>query len=207
MKKTMALLLIVILTAILSGCKDQPIPYRQENHGTFVEEFPPHLDANGWWYITGYLTNDANPAELYSFQYTQAYMRKVSGGMPIYLLMLAVTNLQTGKHLFEAQLKPADMNIYADDSTVSFQPWSLLTRHEDSMDLVMEMENALLNLHLDLGKGAFWHADNGVLIMGLPNDPEQRSVYYSYTNMPTTGALTLRDDTGEQTVLSVTGKS
>jgi len=200
----------LILTALLLpffGCKDRAVPSRQEDHGSFVEEFPPHLNANGWWYLTGYLTNDANPSELYSFQYTQAYMRRVSGGMPMYLLMLAVTNLQTGKHFFESQLKLADMHVYANDSTVSFQPRSLLTRHEDSMDLVMEMKNALLNLHLGMGKGAFWHADNGVLIMGLPDDPEQRSVYYSYTNMPTTGALTLRDDTGAQTVLSVTGKS
>jgi len=202
------LMLIGIMTLLVTmcGCKDQPVPYRQEDHGSFNDEFPPHVSTNGWWYITGYLKDISSPEELYAFQFTQVDLRGITG-VAIYGLQLAVTNLQTGEHLFEYHFSPADMLVYADNTIVSFQPWSLLKRDNAGMDILGRMEKASLRLRLDLGKGAFWHGDNGVLVMGLPDDPVQRTVYYSYTNMPTTGELSFIDDSGGETVLTVEGKS
>ncbi len=64
-----------------------------------------------------------------------------------------------------------------------------------------------LTLTLEKGKGAFWHADNGVLAMGGEADPRRRTVYYSYTNMPTRGEVILHDPEGENKTMQVTGKS
>ena len=43
--------------------------------------------------------------------------------------------------------------------------------------------------------------------MGEPDDPIQRTVYYSYTNMPTAGEVVLHTPAGEKLALNVTGKS
>ena len=51
------------------------VPYRETNHGTFDEEWPPHKKCSGWWYITGYFSDKNNPEHLYSFQYTVAQGR------------------------------------------------------------------------------------------------------------------------------------
>lgn len=60
---------------------------------------------------------------------------------------------------------------------------------------------------MNKGKGAFWHAGNGVLTMGLTDDPQQRTVYYFYPNMLITGKVILPDNLNEKTILNVTGKS
>ena len=73
-----------------------------------------------------------------------------------------------------------------------------LKREADRMLLTVRTEDFDLDLALDKGKGATWHADDGVLVMGGAEDPRRRTVYYSYTNMPTSGQVTLRDAQGEK---------
>ena len=75
------------------------------------------------------------------------------------------------------------------------------------MILTAKVKELEVNLNLNLGKGAFWHGDNGVLVMGLPDDPLQRTVYYSYTNMPTSGSIKFIDDSCHRQEFAVTGKS
>ena len=43
--------------------------------------------------------------------------------------------------------------------------------------------------------------------MGLPDDPIQRTTYYSYTNLPSEGTLTVQDKSGQDRELEVVGKS
>jgi predicted secreted hydrolase len=69
------------------------------------------------------------------------------------------------------------------------------------MILTARHKDFSLDLQLDYGKGAFWHCDNGVLRMGL-DAPKESTIYYSYTNMPTTGTMILN---GKKT--AVNGKS
>ena len=209
MNKPLQLLVCVLLLSVfMSSCSDKPVPYRQENHGSFEDEFPPHAKGNGWWYVTGYLRDNDKEDQLYSFQFTQMNLRDVFPFLPpVYALQLAVTNMQTGEHLFEKHFSLANMPAYANEEAVAFGSRSLLTRNENGMEFSGKMKNAEMALHFDLGKGASWHGDNGVLIMGLPDDPVQRTMYYSYTNMPTTGEITFIKDNGERTELTVTGKS
>ena len=42
------------------------IPYREVDHGDFDTEWPPHKKVSGWWYITGYLTDQDNTEKTYS---------------------------------------------------------------------------------------------------------------------------------------------
>jgi hypothetical protein len=91
--------------------------------------------------------------------------------------------------------------------TVHFQSLAHLKREADRMLLTVKTDAVDLDLILDKGKGAFWHADDGVLVMGGAEDPRRRTVYYSYTNMPTTGEVIIRDQNGGSSRLKVTGKS
>ncbi len=200
------MLLLMASVFCLSGCNDKPVPYRQETHGTFADEFPPHEGVNGWWYVTGYLEDAANPSDVYAFQYTQFNIRKLTR-IPVYALQVTVTNLRTGEHFMQFWFGVAGCRVYADADRVSFQPHALLERSNNGMQMTARINRAALDLRFDFAKDAVWHGDEGVLVMGLPEDPVQRTVYYSYTNMPTSGTLRLRQPNGDCKTLTVTGKS
>ena len=182
------------------------IPYREADHGNFEEEWLPHKRSSGWWYITGYLTDKQNPEYLYSYQYTvaQGYLF----GKTIYILHIALTDLQKNTHLFKQKVKLfRGKNVQATNTEVIYAPYTRLVKEQEQFKLSMTTDEFDLNLELQKVKGAIWHCDNGVLAMGLPNDPKQRTTYYSYTNLPTKGNLTIRDESRRNFELEVVGKS
>ncbi len=185
--------------------KKEFIPYRQENHGTFDEEWLPHKDASGWWYITGYLIDNAHPDDLYSYQFT--VINPHLFGLSPYVLQLAVTDVQTGQHLFRQQMELGGKDIYIGKDTVHFGALAHLVRHTDRMDLTAKTDLFSFTLTLNKGKGAAWHGDDGILVMGMPEKPKERTVYYSYTNMPTTGQVCFTAKDGTQKDMQVNGKS
>ena len=89
---------------------------------------------------------------------------------------------------------------------VQFPKVCSLRKAEDSMRLQADTDSFSLNLKLIYGKGAFWYGDDGVLVMGEPQDPMQRTLYYSYPNMPTFGTVNLLSATTTKT-MDVVGKS
>ncbi len=196
----------LVILAFLAGCGNNMSPYRQENHGTFEEEFAPHEGVHGWWYITGYASDVEDPSRLYAFQYTQLCVNEIPL-VPVYSLQLNLTDMTTGQDLFEGSIRPGDTTVYAGGQEVAFGTSSRLTRTADGMDFFGQLDGAEMNLHFDLGKGAVWHGDNGVLVMGTPEDPVQRTVYYSYTNMPTTGQISIVNEAGETVNVQVKGKA
>ena len=181
------------------------ILYREADHGDFDAEWPPHDKVSGWWYITGYLSDPERPEYLYSYQYT--LLRARVYGVTVAVLQLAFTDLATGRHLFKQQFKLRQRELFGDGGEIRFPPLAFLQPGSDDISLTVETDEFSLRLDLDHGKGAFWHGDDGVLVMGEPDDPVQRTVYYSYPNMPTAGEITLRGSSGETTTLNVTGKS
>ncbi|ASJ09381.1 hypothetical protein A3L11_09130 [Thermococcus siculi] len=180
------------------------IPYREKDHGDFDEEWPPHEGVSGWWYITGYLNDKNNPERLYSYQYT--LLRARLYGITLTVLQLAFTDFQTGRHYFKQKFTLREKKVFENLPNLQFPPLAYLHKGKDGVGLRTNADEFALDLSLDYGKGAVWHGDNGVLVMGIPEDPKQRTVYYSYTNMPTGGKVTLRED-GEERTLEVTGKS
>jgi len=190
--------------------RDLKIPYREANHGSFEEEWPPHEGVLGWWYATGYLQDKSNPDRLYAFQYTQfnlpfrgeAPYRKD----PIYQLNLTFTDFHTGQYISEEVISPATESVYANDDSVVFGD-TRLVRGKDRLTLVGKGDSVQYSFDFEIAKAPVWHADNGVLVMGLPNNPKERTVYYSYTNLPTTGRVDYVSKTGEARSLQVSGKS
>ena len=183
--------------------KSYLIPYRESNHGDFNEEWLPHKKVSGWWYITGYLENIDNPKEIYSYQYT--ILRARVKIVTVIVMQLAITNFQTGEHLYSQTFKIREKKFYQ-DNVVKFSDEAVLIRNEKDMDLDINSAKFSLKLNLQNGKGAFWHGKNGVLVMGDLDDPKQRTCYYSYTNMPTTGELVFHNTNSGKSI-KVKGKS
>ena len=185
--------------------KRYAIPYRETDHGDFDAEWPPHRKVSGWWYITGYLREQERPEHLYSYQYT--LLRARIYGVTVAVLQLTFTDFTTGQHSFKQRFSLRGRKFFADENSIQFPPLAHLRRQAEDISLIVETDEFSLNLNLDHGKGAVWHGTDGVLVMGEPDDPAQRTVYYSYTNMPTAGEVVLRDAAGEKRRLKVTGKS
>ncbi len=190
--------------------RDHKIPYREADHGSFGEEWPPHKGVLGWWYATGYLQDTSNPDHLYAFQYTQfnfPFRAEAPYRIdPIYQLNLTFTDFQTGQYISEEVRSPATERVYANEDSVVFEDTSLV-RGKDHMTLVGEGNRVQYSFDLKIAKSPVWHADNGVLVMGFPNDPKERTVFNSYTNLPTTGKVSYVNKTGETIYLQVSGKS
>ena len=185
--------------------KSLTIPYRQADHGDFDAEWLPHRNVSGWWYITGYFTEPGKPDNLYSYQFT--VVRPRIFGLSPWLLQLAITDVKTGKHHFTQRVTLSDPDIYVTEDAVHYQSLAHLKRESDRMLLTVRTDTFDLDLTLNKGKGATWHADEGVLVMGGAEDPRRRTVYYSYTNMLTTGQVTLHDPVGGDRTMQVRGKS
>ncbi|MFW9784601.1 MAG: lipocalin-like domain-containing protein [Candidatus Heimdallarchaeota archaeon] len=182
------------------------IPYREEDHGDFDAEWPSHTKVTDWWFITGYLTEKDNPENLFSYQYTLLKPRVY--GLTFYVLQMAFTDFQTKNHLFKQMVTlRKGKKLYVNQNNVNYLPFSILKKKKEHMELSMITDDFSLQLGLQKNKGAFWHADNGVLVMGLPHDTQQRTVYYTYPNMPTSGEVTLNTTANEKKILKVTGKS
>ena len=185
--------------------KEYRIPYREKDHGDFNAEWPPHKKVSGWWYITGYLSDPEHPERLYSYQYT--LLRARIYGVTAIVLQLAFTDFTTGQHFFKQRFNLRERKFFKDENNIEFPPLAHLQKGADDISLTVQTDEFSLNLNLGYGKGAFWHGDDGVLVMGLPDDPVQRTVYYSYPNMPTTGEIVLHDSAGKKMTLNVIGKS
>jgi len=185
--------------------KSISIPYRQGNHGDFDAEWAVHRKVSGWWYITGYFSDPAEPERLYSYQFTVIKARIY--GISPYILQLAMTDIQTQKHYFRQRVSFWNRDVYVNENTVNYMSLACLERRPAEMVLKANTDLFEFTLNLNKGKGAFWHGDGGVLIMGAPQKPKERTVYYSYTNMPTTGEVVLHIPGGENKRMQVTGKS
>ena len=181
------------------------IPYRQEDHGDFDTEWPIHKGVSRWWYITGYLSDLEEPDRMYSYQFTVIKPRVY--GISPFILQLAMTDIQKREHHFRQMIKFWNKDVYVNKDTVNYMSLARLERQSDRMLVHAQTEQFKFDLELQKGKGAFWHGDNGVLIMGNPQKPVERTVYYSYTNMPTTGQVTLDLTGSEKRTLQVSGKS
>jgi predicted secreted hydrolase len=197
----------LLTLALVAGCPNVTIPYREEDHGSFEDEFAPHENAHGWWYITGYATDVNDPTRLYAFQFTQIYVNDIPLIPDVYALQLNFADMNTGEDLFRGSISLSGPGAYANDQEVVFQTESCLTRTAEGMDFFGNLDGAEMDLHFDFGKGGVWHGDDGVLVMGTPDDPDQRTVYYSYTNMPTTGRISVLNEAGETVNVQVEGKA
>ena len=171
----------------MSICK--AIPYRGVAHGNFEEEWGLHRDCSDWWYATGQLADDAE--KRYSFQFTM--LRVKVSVLRSYVLMLALTDFESDKHYYFQRVTVSGGEIHIDQNLVGFASVASIRKTNEGMRFFARTEDFSLDLAMGYGKGAVWHCDNGLLRMGI-DAPKQTTLYYSYTNMPTSGTLRLRDE-------------
>ncbi|WP_084127472.1 lipocalin-like domain-containing protein [Demequina sp. NBRC 110054] len=174
-----------------------PIQYRTAEHGDFATEWGPHADVSEWWYATGYLHDEDD--RLYSYQYTLAKRRLP--GQEFWVLMLALTDIQAGAHHYAQEMSPVADPVLLTDTTAQWGSKAGAVKGPHSMKVFGGDDDWSFDLALDYGKGAYWHCEDGVLRMALPEENET-TVYYSYPNMPTTGTITIG-----RKELKVAGKS
>jgi len=174
------------------------IPYRTYDHGSFEEEWGCHKKTSEWWYATGYFSDAAG--KMFSFQFTLIRTPLLRLLTP-HVLMLALTDFSTGQHIYSQRTALTSSAITIDRKTVRFGDLAQITKGAEGMHLTSRHPDFTLDLELAYGKGACWHCDHGVLRMGV-DEPKETTLYYSYTNMPTVGTMTLRGSPG-----TVKGKS
>ena len=168
-------------------------------HGTFEDEFLTHKKCSEWWYCTGYLQDDAGG--MFGYQFTLAKIKIF--GIKFHMLICSVTDFQTQKH-FNTQTPiffgkgvttTADTLVVGDKTVITFAPNAHSSKGR--MNLHMESDEFCLDVEMEAIKPPVWHCDDGVLQMGIQNDPKERTYYYSFTNLATKGRLVLAGKTHE----------
>ena len=164
---------------------------------SMVEEFLCHRNGSEWWYCTGYLNDKGGP--MFSFQFTLARIRIF--GIQLNILMTALTDFETGVHYYAQKPVFFGKDVIITPEKVGLDGLAEMTFAPDRLSLGMHDTDYVLSLSMKPAKEPVWHAEDGILKMGL-DDPKERTYYWSYTNLVTTGRLTLKGRTYE-----VTGKS
>lgn len=162
------------------------IDYDIDSLGTFEDHWGLHKGCKEWWYATGYFKDtDGN---MYSWQFTILNIRL--GIVSTRMVMAALTDFQTGQHRYRQKAQFHSRGLTVEKKRVAFYDIASVEKRADGMYIKVNHKDFQLDLKLDYGKGAFWHCDDGKLQMGIPGN-KQTTLYYSYTNMPTTGTMTL----------------
>lgn len=182
----------------ITSNKIKKIPYRQEDHGTWWDEWQFHEGVSDWTYCTGICHEKNNFNHLIFVQYTLIFANHCP---PETLnLHVAVTDI-TKKKKF-ATVHPVNIEVSGKGGTTIKTKNSTLILDPDPQNTRIDIvaqddeEKYGYELHMRDSRGPDWHCDNGVECMGDPNDPESRTLYYSWMNMPTTGTVFYTDEDG-----------
>lgn len=172
-------------------------------HSSLDEEFLAHKKGSEWWYSTGYL-NDAS-GRLFGFQFTLAKVNIY--GLKFHMLLTSLTDYQTGKHYFEqgtaffgsgVTITPT-RTAFGEKAEMIYTPNAVASKGH--MQICVKGRDYSLTVDMNATKPPVWHCDNGVLQMGILDDPKETTYYYSYTNLLATGKLTF-----ENQKFNLTGK-
>lgn len=168
------------------------------------EEFLTHRHCSEWWYSTGYLHDDKG--RMFTFQFTLAKIKIKF--IKLHVILTALTDVEKGTHDYSQKVSFSGRNIVTTSDHTSFSDIAAMTFEPNEfgskghMNLEMNGKNYKLKLDMNAVKPPVWQCEDGILKMGLINDPKQVTYYYSYTNLDTSGTLVL--DGKEH---KVTGKS
>lgn len=165
------------------------INYLGKEHGNFNQEWLAHHKASELWYATGLLNDENN--NLYSYQIV--LIKTAFGNLEPWSTQLALTDFTNNKHYFFEKAQKDGEGYSVGDNFAKRDDLLSIEKSNDGFIINAEADNFSISLQTEFGKGAFWHADNGYLVMGKPELGS--TTYYSYPSMPTTGKLILDDKT------------
>ncbi|HML69036.1 MAG TPA: lipocalin-like domain-containing protein [Clostridia bacterium] len=162
-------------------------------HRSFEDAFLTHKQCSEWWYATGYLADEAG--NRFSFQYTLAQIRIL--GIQFHMLLTAVTDLQTGRHYYAQHQSFFGKGITSNLQETSFGNLASIRYTPNTVSTFGDMELSMhateydLQLSMQAKKPPVWHCADGTLQMGVLDDPNQITYYYSLTNLSANGVLHL----------------
>ena len=204
------ILFFVIALSLLSGCavnKSVYIPYNDKSHKDASYEWAPHDDGGEWWYLTGYASGPENKLYLYQFTIFHAHLiRNPVNVLELYPLHLSFTDCATGQHIFHEDLKFSSGDVYA-DTKCAVSEGSRICLDNRQIKIEGASDRLKMNLEGIPAKEATWHGKDGVIVMGHPDRPNERSYYYSFTNIRTKGDIEFKDEKGNWTKIDGTGKA
>lgn len=174
-------------------------------HGTFEKEFLAHEECSEWWYATGYVQDAAR--NLFGYQFTLARVK--IWGARFHILICSVTDFQERRHyniqapifFHKGTVTTRDLISVDGKASMAFSPNEFSSMGH--MSLHMQSRHFCLDLTLEAKKPPVWHCEDGVLQMGVQNNPRERTYYYSFTNLAAKGSLTL----GEKKYHDLSGKA
>jgi predicted secreted hydrolase len=166
-------------------------------HGSMEDEFLCHRNGSEWWYCTGFINDESG--RLFSFQFTLARVRIY--GLQFHILMTALSDFETQKHYYAQKPVFFGKNVTLTPEKVGLGGTAEMQFAGKQLKLAMHGDDYSLALDMNAVKPPVWHCENGVLRMGV-DDPKERTYYWSYTNLATSGKLILGNRE-----YKVTGKS
>ncbi len=162
------------------------IVYDPINHGSFDREWGIHKNNREWWYATGIVHDEEG--NMYSYQYTLLHL--AFGIFVPKVAMVALTDYKEKRHYYLQTLAGKKAKVYVDENEASVSGVASAKKNSGGINIKLWHKDFTLDVDCAYGKGPVWHCDNGFLQMGI-DDAKATTLYYSWTNMPTTGTLTL----------------
>ncbi len=204
------ILIFLVLAMVLSGCafnKSVYIPYNESGHKDAAYEWAPHDDGGEWWYLTGYVSDSSNKLYLYQFTIFRGWLiRNAVNLLEIYPMHLSFTDCSTGQHIFHEDIKFSSDEVFADSRCAVFKG-SRICLDNQQMKILGESDKLELNIEGTIAKEAAWHGKDGVIVMGHRDKPNERSYYYSFTNITTKGVIKFKDEKGVWRSVNGSGKA
>lgn len=188
---------------LLSSCATLSLrAFNPRSHGSVYAEWPPHRNAEEWWYVTGILRGAGNQLWLYEFTIFHQATNIAQG----YALDLALTNYATGRHLFEEHTTTSAEKAYSQGGAIVFGGSSITLSHS-GMSIRARGKKMAFSLKLVPEKPPVWQGDDGVEELGSPSDGHTMSYYYSFTRLRTTGTISYERPAGRRVQRRVHGSS
>jgi predicted secreted hydrolase len=191
------ILFFLVVAMVLSGCaynKSVYVPYNDSVHKDATYEWAPHDDGGEWWYLTGYASDQNNKLYLYQITIFRGYViHHIVSLLEAYALNLSFTDCSTGKHVFSEDISFRSDEAYADSQCAIFKD-SMMCLDNQKIKIVGKSDKLKMNLEGTSTKDVIWHGKDGIIVMGHPEKPKERSYYYSYTNITTKGVIEFKDE-------------
>ena len=191
------ILVFLVVAIVLSGCahnKSVYIPYNDSGHKDAIYEWAPHDDGGEWWYLTGYASDQNNKLYLYQITIFRGYViHHIVSLLEAYALNLSFTDCSTGQHVFSEDISFRSDEAYADSQCAIFKD-SMMCLDNQKIKIVGKSDKLKMNLEGTSTKDVIWHGKEGIIVMGHPEKPKERSYYYSYTNITTKGVIEFKDE-------------
>lgn len=158
---------------------------------SFEHEWLAHRNKGEWWYCTGFLGNEEGSS--FAYQFTLAHIHL--GPVDLHMLIASLTNIQTAEHynVQRPMFTPKGITVNANQLAVGDDVSLVVFPNEHSpmgqMVLHMDCGGFAVDAQMNAVKPPAWHCDSGLLKMGVTDDPEEFTYYYSFTNLATKASV------------------